>query len=265
MKTFDLNKMPELIKILFKIQQTLADTNSKETLRFHYKKIDELLRQTQILVVWKDLLHKRRPDLPKELIPEIFMDAYISVAFACMGMYKQANVSLRGELETALRLVYFSTHQVEFRWWYKKEKDKGETDYLRKNDPIGEGYAYFRQLEEIRNFQEKCKDEGHKIILFDEINKLYSKLSQFVHSGVSSFQTTSDRFSPRYDNDKFKSWVKNFEEVQKYVNTIVILGFKKEFLALNIDIQKKILKVVGDKNYKKGLRKSLNLKFRGPI
>lgn len=265
MKTFDLNKMPELIKILFKIQQTLVDTNSKETLRLHHKKIDELLRQTQVLVEWKVLLRKICPDLSKELIPEIFMDAYISIAFACMGMYKPANVSLRRELEIALRLVYFSTHQVEFRWWYKKEKAKGEAEYLRKNNPLSEGYAYFRQLEEIRNFQDKCKDEGHKIILFDEINKLYGKLSQFVHSAVSSFQTTSYRVSPKYDKEKFKNWVKNFEETQRYVNTIMILGFKKEFLALNIDIQKKILKVVGDKNYKKGLRKSLNLKFRRPI
>jgi len=256
MKTFDENRLLELTKIMYEIQQKWSDKNCKETLRIHHREIEKLLQKTQVFATWKSKVANKYK-VAKELIPEIFMDAYISIPFACMGLYKQANVCLRAQLETALRLVYFSTHPVEFKWWYE-----GSAWYLeaKSKDVWGIEYKYFRQLEEVKNF-EKASNFG----LFDNIKNFYKVLSKYVHGGVASFQTSPNRISPKYIKGEFNKWVANFRKVQKYVNTVLILGFSETFKASGADIQRKILKVVENDKCKTGLRQSLGLRIRGRI
>lgn len=256
MKTFDLNKMSELTKILFKIQQTWIDSNSKETLRIHHNIIEELLQRTQILVFWKN--RSQRQDIfLTELIPEIFMDAYISVSFACFGLYKQANVCLRGQLETALRLVYFSTHPVEYGWWKKGSEWFLEAQF---KDVWGKAYQYFRQLEKIKDFE-----QSSGIHLIDNIKTFYKNLSKFVHGGATSFQTRPNRISPKYLRKEFNDWKNCFGEVQKYVNTLLILGFGEVFKNMTDSEKRDILKALHDPKYKTGIKKILGLKIRGRI
>jgi len=253
MKTFKLNKMPELTKSMFEIQQRgWIDTNCKETLRIHHRKVEKLLEETQILVYWKNQTHQKYQGVLKELIPEIFMDAYISISFASIGLYKQANACLRGELETALRLVYFSTHPVEYAWW-----KKGSEWYLeaQSKDVWGKEYQYFRQLEEVKNL-EKSVSSLH---LFTNIKTFYGKLSKFVHGGASSFQTRPERISPKYWRREFSDWAKNFQEVQKYVNTILVCGFVEVFKNMTGEHKKVILKVVSNSKYQLAIKKSLGL------
>ncbi len=256
MRTFKLEKMPTLTRNMFEIQQSWIGKNCTETLRIHYREIEELLEQTQILVFWKNYSQQQDAFL-KELIPEIFMDAYISVSFACFGLYKQANVCLRGQLETALRLVYFSTHPVEYGWW-----KKGSEWFLeaQSKDVWGKEYQYFRQLEKIKDFE-----KSSEVSLIDNIRTFYKNLSKFVHGGATSFQTRPNRISPKYLRKEFNDWKNCFREVQKYVNTLLILGFVEVFKNMADNEKRDILKALHDEKYKTGIRKYLGLKIRGRI
>lgn len=256
MKTFDINRMSDLTRNMFQIQQSWIGKNCKETLRIHYGEIEELLQQTQILVFWKN--HSQRQDIfSKELVPEIFMDAYISVSFACFGLYKQANACLRGQLETALRLVYFSTHPVEYSWW-----KKGSEWFLeaQSKDVWGKEYQYFRQLDSIKGFE-----ISSGINLMNDIKTFYKKLSKFVHGGATSFQTRPNRISPEYLKKEFNEWRFCFAEVQKFVNTILILGFSNAFKNMTEKEKRGILKALHDQRYKAGIKKYLGLKIKGRI
>ena len=182
------------------------------------------------------------------------------------GLYKQANVSLRAELEMALRLVYFSTHRTEFKWWYEGK------DYFGTRDVWGEKYSYFERLEKFKHFdrtirsrngQENTEQRGGSK-LFNDISVLYNKLSRYVHSGVVSFQARG-RLSPKYKTEEFNSWAGNFRDAQRYVNTILALGFSEEFERSGSSIQRKVLRAIGSGNYKKALRQSLHLRLRGGV
>lgn len=258
MRTFNVNRLPELTRSTYESQQRWGDKNWKDTLKKHYKEIEKLLQKIGVFDSWKNILGNKYGKVAGELVPEIFLDAYISVHFACMGLYKQANICLRTQLETALRLVFFSMHPVEFKWWY--ESNEWYRGSLRTKDVWGDGYRYFEQLETVKKFDKICNGK-----LFNSIRRIYKILSRYVHSGVLSFQTTPVRVSPKYKIDAFRKWRDNFRDVQDYVNTIFSLGFADEFQGVSLNNQKKILKVVRNDKFKRGLRKSLGLKFRGRI
>ncbi len=248
------NSLPELTKSMFLGQQKWSASNWDDTLKKHSRDVEKLLNKIKIFDLWKEILETKYGGVSNELIPEIIMDAYISVHFACMGLYKQANVCLRAQLETALRLVHFSTHSIEFKWWRDGSVDLGGQEWW------GKGYDYFCRLEEIKAF-EKASNQ----MLFNAVKKIYKILSRYVHSEVPSFQTTQFRLSPKYRIDSYKKWSDNFKEVQDCINTLFSLGFSVEFKARNTNDQKKVLRIIRFEKFKKGLRKSLLLKFKGRI
>ena len=257
MKKFDENKLPPLAKIMYVSQQKWGQENWKATLTAHARGINILLESICVFDSWKKILSTKYGKVAKELIPEIFMDSYMSVHFACMGLYKQANICLRAQLETSLRLVYFSTHPVEFKWWCE-----GKDWYLdpKFKDVWGPGYLYFEMLEEVECFDKTCSPK-----LFSRIKTFYKTLSQYVHGSVRSFQTNPSRISPKYKIDEYRNWETNLKNVQKYANTVLILGFAEVFKTQNTTVQRDILKIIKDRDYTKGLRKSLKLRIRGRI
>lgn len=257
MAKFDPNNLPDLTKSMYVAQQNWSEQNWKDTLLKHSKEVEELFEKIKVYDLWENILRDTHGSISNDLIPEIRMDAILSVHFACMGLYKQANVCLRAQLETALRLVYFSTHPIEFKWW---RNDNEWYLGLGGKDVWGKGYEYFYQLDEVKAFEKASNQK-----FFDAISKIYKVLSKYVHSGVPSFQTTQFRLSPKYKIDSYKKWGGNFKEVQDYINTLFSLGFSVEFKAQNAINQKKVLRVIRFAEFKKGVRKSLDLRFRGRI
>jgi len=257
MRKFNENKLPTLAKIMYNSQQKWVQENWKATLAAHANGINALLDSIGVFDVWKKVLSNKYGKISKELIPEIFMDSYMSAHFACMGLYKQANVCLRSQLETSLRLVYFSTHPVEYKWWCE-----GSTWYLgsKFKDVWGPSYQYFEMLEEVKCFHKSCN-----LGLFKSIPDFYKTLSQYVHGSAQSFLTKPNRISPKYNIGEYKKWETNFKDVQKYSNTIFVLGFAEVFRAEDVPVQRAILKIIKDKGYKNGLRKSLKLRISGRI
>ena len=260
MKRFNPNRLPALTKSVYVSQQKWVEKNWKDTLKDNEREIERLLNKVCVFDIWKSALDNKF-EVSKIMMPEIFMEANLSVHYACMGLYKQAHACLRAQLETTLRLVYFSTHSVEFGWWQGGK----EKYFIGKQDVWADSYQYFKKLEEVINFQRKCKENGDSFDLFKDVGRLYGKLSSYVHSGKVSFQTTPDRFSPKYKKSNFNIWAKSFLDCQKYINAILILGFSKDFKIIGLNNKKDILRVVEERKYKRGLRASLNLKFRGRI
>lgn len=236
-------------------QEKWRNKNWEETLREHKSGIEKLIEKINLFDIWSNSLQDN--DAAKRLIPEIFMDGYISIHFAGYGLYKYANICLRSQLETTLRLIYFSTHPVEFDWWCRGNEwyRKG----LATKDVWGEKYEYFRQLEYVKKFEKEC-DRDKK--LFEEgqrVNKIYHTLSKYVHTSAFSFQTKPDDFSPKYKIEEFMKWVDNFKEIQEYINILLIFGFPKEFEKLNSTGQEKIREIaIESPHYKEKLKEVLD-------
>src|SRR3989304_7886553 len=148
MAKFDPNNLPELTKSMYVAQQNWSAQNWKDTLLKHSKEVEELFKKIKVYDLWENILRDKHGSVSNDLIPEIRMDAILSVHFACMGLYKQANVCLRAQLETALRLVHFSTHPVEFKWWRDGIVDLGGQEWW------GKGYDYFCRLVKVKGFHE---------------------------------------------------------------------------------------------------------------
>lgn len=259
MAKFRVDRLPPLARSMFESQLNWGDKNWKDTFRSHAREVNGLLDDISIFDLWKKTLGNKYGKIGQELLPEIFMDAYVSVHFACMGLYKQGHVCLRAELETALRLVYFAVHPVEYSWWCSGK------DYFKKRDVWAEDYRYYRQLDEVQKFQQTCKQDGHKVNVLDGVKDLYGKLSQYVHTGRTTFLTTPDRFAPKYREPEFRKWLKAFRETQKHISVILVLGFHEDFKGIALPMQKRILKSTHEEKIKRGLRKSLALKFVGAI
>lgn len=251
------NDLPELTKTMHKSQEKWRTENWNQTLDKHKKEIEELLQKVSVFDVWSNSLQDN--EAAKKLIPEIFIDGYISLHFTCFGLYKYANICLRSQLETALRLIYFSTHPVEFDWWCKGNEwyRKG----LRARDVWGEGFKYFTQLEYVKKFEKNCKKEKRLFQESQKIKKIYRKLSGYVHTSALAFQTKPEELliSPKYQLGEFKRWSKSFVEVQEYINILLVLSFYREFGKLGETNQERIEKIgIETSHYRKTLKKVLS-------
>lgn len=254
MKIFRVDSLPRLTKIMYDSQLRLNTKNWEDTLKTNYGEIEKLLEMVSVFDTWKNTLERKYGNVARDLIKETFMDAYMSIHFSCMALYKQAHVSLRAELESVLRLVYFSSHPIEFKWW------KEDRDYFKRKHVWGDNYEYFMRLEEVHSFNTKAK-----VQLFNEVASIYHTLSKYVHGSFPAFQTTRIGVAPTYQLGEFRKWVGRFKEVQRYVNTVLALGFSEEFKLSGVANQRKILKVIGNTVYKKGLKQALALKIKGRI
>lgn len=256
MPIFKVRDLPELTKSIHKGQAKWRDKNWKKTLSTHSSELEKLLKRISVFSRWRNKL--QQSDAAKKLFPEIFIDAFSSVHFACFGLYKYANMCLRSELETTLRLIFFSTHPVEFSWWLKG-KSVYRDIYSQANDVWGPGYIYFKNLENIQKFEMNC-DKAKQ--LFSEgckLKKMYTTLSQFIHSGAGHFQSRPSGFIPAYELDEFKQWYSRCNEAQTYINILLALTFSEEFKGMTPTSRNAILDVgIGDE-YKEIVKNTLDV------
>jgi hypothetical protein len=124
------------------------------TLSSHKKEIQNISKKPPFFDFWTNILSDNAVAL--HFFPEIFFDSYMSIQFACMGLYKYAIMCLRSELESTLKLIYFSDHPIEFKWWINGNEIDGITS---KRNVWGEGYIYFQNLDNIKLFNSKFNDK----------------------------------------------------------------------------------------------------------
>jgi hypothetical protein len=256
-KKFDKRKLPRLAGNLHATQQLLK-RNVEDSLLDKSSEIENALTRADLIAEWKAVLHDKYGDLSDALIDEIFIDVWLSVNFACTGLYKQAHVCLRASLEMTLRLVYFSKHPIEYSWWCD-----GKSEDLKDKNSRGEDRSYFGRLESFQKFEKTAKKSGKAVPkLIDKIKNEYSQLSKYVHGNKDRFQT-GKKISPKYVMGEFNKWNKHFNDIITYMNTVLMLGFSEEVKAKNLATKKKLLKNISIANYKSFLRKTLPIKFKG--
>jgi len=214
-------KLPRLTEEMHKAYIKWSSNNFDKTLSKHSKETEKMINKISAFDLWSDCLHDN--NAAKKLIPEIFWDAYMSIIFSTLSLYKYAYMCLRSQLETTLRLVYFSSHPIEFNWW--QEENKWYKGKLIINRVWGKGYDYFENLEFIKLFENKCRKDMQLFANGNKLRKLYQNLSQYVHSSARSLQTAATRLSPKYKISEFNKWKKSFSDLHEYINIIFILTF----------------------------------------
>ncbi len=247
MPSFRIEDLHELIKTTHESQNNWRKSNWEKTLKDHNDELENLLKKINTLNLWSNKLQRIKP--AEKLIPEIFIDTYMSLHLACFGLYKYAHMCLRSGSETVLRLVFFSTHPVEFEWW--SEGSEWYIEGSKKTEVWGPGYEYFTQLRNIKEFDRLC-DTNKKILSTSGsgIRGIHKKLSKFIHSGAGYLQTRVDRLSPEYNLQKFKIWIETAKKIQEYINIILILGFPEEFKDLRTSERKEIIDIgIEDDHY----------------
>lgn len=245
--------LPDNVRVMHESQENWRKKAWEETLKKHKNELEKMLEKMNLFDVWSDALQQN--EATKRLLPEIFMDGYLAIHFAGYGLYKYANICLRSQLETALRLIYFSTHPIEFNWWCS-----GNESYrsgLANKDVWGEGYQYFQELDHVKQFERKCSEAQRLFRGGKKVSNIYKKLSTYVHSGMFSLQTKPDEFSPRYKIADLRHWCGNFNEIQLYINLLLILGFLKEFRKMREGEKNRILQVGISTNYRSKLQEML--------
>jgi hypothetical protein len=123
----------------------------------------------------------------------------------------------------------------------------------------GKGYAYFIKLPNFKRFENKCKEN---LKLFEgkrNVGRKYQKLSKFIHSGASFFQTGPERISPEYKIGKFKQWGSEWKNVQNYVNVILAIEFEEDMKGVNIENCKLIINLGVEKPYRAILKRFLKI------
>ena len=256
MVVFKIGNLPTEVKNIHESQNKWRGKNWKETLKKHSQDIEKLLKKINLFDIWSNKL--QTIPATKALIREIFMDAFISIHFAGYALYKYANMCLRSELEMALRLIFFSTHPTEFKWWTEGN------EWYRKSqnypDVWGRSYHYFEYLDNIKEFEELC-DEDKKLFGGSgiDIKKIHKILSKSIHSGAGYFQTRPDRISPKYNISEFNNWHKIYEKVQSYINILLVLSFKDKFKDMTPVQKNKILDRGMDNYHKERVKQVIGL------
>lgn len=222
----------------------------QKTLANHGNQIEDSLKKLDVLSIWSTNFDTITS--AQELIPETWMDGYVSLTFAGMGLHKYANMSLRSSLETALRFVYFSTHPIEFNWWKNGSRwyiDEGFTH------PWGRKFKYFSNLTAFIEFERVCPN--HKKFFGRSRNSLkglYRRLSESIHTRVGQFQTSETSFSPFYDKKRFIEWFMFFRNTQTCINIAFALGAKEQFKKIRARDRQTILNIGVGYYYKKELK-----------
>lgn len=255
MPAFRVNQLPTETKRVHESQNIWRKKNWEKTFADHKDDIERMIQKLNLFDIWSNKLQKI--SAAKTLIPEIFMDAYISIHFASYGLYKYANMCLRSELETALRLIFFSKHEVEFDWWL--EGDEWYRERQNYPDVWGRSYTYFQNLKPIKDFERACADHMKLFSGDAKISNVYKKLSKSIHSSAKHFQTRPDRVSPRYDLEELKRWIDVYIGIQTYIQILLSLSFADEFKDLKKGERKKILEKGIEEYYRERVKQALGI------
>lgn len=248
MPLFKKADIPEKSQIMHSSQNRWRKKNWEDSLKNQGNKLEDLLSLIEVFDTWKNRLPK--DDATKSLSREIYSDAYMSIHLACFGLYKNAYMSLRSQLETALRLIYFSSHPLEYKLWLDGD-EKWIGDLLRSSDVWGTNFKYFMYIPEV-NKLENTLNQNLRLINSNtaKLKDVYGKLSKHVHSGGPFLQTRQGHLSPKYNQPEFDLWYGIYKDVQKYINILFALCFLDSFKKMPAGESDLILNLAIGSDYK---------------
>jgi hypothetical protein len=250
MPSFKVSNLPEKTRVMHETQTKWRKKNWEDTLKNHSNDLENLISLIGLFDIWKNRLPRK--DVTRSLSREIYTDAYFSIHLACFGLYKNAYMSLRSQFETAMRLIYFSNHPVEYKLWQSGD-EKWMGDLLKGSDVWGQSFKYFIYIPEISELEERI---SHKDNLWltkgdsPKLREIYGKLSKHVHSVGPYLQTRSGRLSTKYNQNEFETWYEMFSDVQKYISILFALCFAEKFKNMPTHEREQILDLAIGSDYK---------------
>lgn len=245
-----LTKFSPEMQEFYKTYEKWSGKSWQTSLSAHEKEILKLSRKPRFFDFWTNNLSDN--PVAVHFFPEIFFDSYMSIHFACMGLYKYAIMCLRSELESTLKMIYFTDHPVEFNWWVNGIEIDGITS---KKHVWGDSYLYFENLENIKKFNSKFKERSK---LINNIKKIYSDYSKYVHTSAKSFQTSPSKISPKYNIKNFKDWELKFNTTQGYIHILLILTYFNKFKSADQTDRDNLIKnCVTNPNYNRKLKDTI--------
>ncbi len=169
-------------------------------------------------------------------------------------------MSLRSQFETAMRLIYFSSHPLEYELWQHGD-EKWMGDLLKGSDVWGQNFKYFIYIPEIKALETAITQHDLWLTKGDKpkLKVIYSKLSKHVHSVGPYLQTRSGRLSIKYNEEEFESWHEMFGDVQKYINILFALSFADQFKKMPPDEINQILNIAIGSDYQDLVKQVCNL------
>lgn len=257
MPRFKISDLPENALNMHKTQGKWRNRNWNNSLKNHSNELEDLLSLIELFSFWMTRLPTG--DATSSLSKEIYTDAYFSIHLACFGLYKNAYMCLRSQFETAMRLIYFSSHPFEYKLWLS-EDEKWKKDLLSGSDVWGQGFKYFAYMPKIKELESLTPNTWLLKGNNPKLRTIYSKLSRHVHSsGPSYLQTRHGRLSPEYKEDEFIEWQGIFKDVQKYINILFALCFPNEFENMPSNKRNEILDIAIGTDYKDLVNRVLGL------
>ncbi|MCK4729895.1 MAG: hypothetical protein KAT28_01110 [Candidatus Aenigmarchaeota archaeon] len=248
MVRFQINNLPTLIKTVHNAQKIWRKQNWEKSIIDQDNNIEKVLEILNLYGKWKNKFHGDK--IAEKIMPEIFADGINGLHFALLGLYKYANMCLRSQMESALRMIYFIDHKIEYDWWLN---DNEWYINVKQKYVWGSDFTYFKQLSKIDTFDQQCNANkkiysGRKT--GDLLKRLYAQLSKSIHTSADHFQTSTGRYSPKYDEAKFQEWIKNCNDLQCYIMISLILAFPDIFKKMTSSEQDSILnKAIVDLDY----------------
>ncbi len=257
MPNFKISDLPEKTKIMHDTQIKWRKKNWLETLKNHSNDLEDLLALIELFDFWKNRL--TRNEASKYLFKEIYSDAYYSIDLAGVGLYKNSYMSLRSEFETAMRLIYYSTHPLEFKLWQRGD-EKWIGELLKGPDVWGQNFKYFMYIPEMIEIEEHTP-ANLKLINGNnpKLRVLYKNLSKHVHSVGPYLQTRFGRLAVKYNIDEYNSWIEMFKEVQKFINILFALCFSDKFKNMPSGESDQILNVAIGTDYQNLVKQAIGL------
>ena len=254
MDRFKIDDLPPLVKTVHNAQKKWRKQNWEMSIIDQDDDIERVLEILNIYGKWKNKFHGDK--IAEKIMPEIFTDGINGLHFALLGLYKYANMCLRAQMESALRMIYFINHKIEYEWWLN---DNEWYINVKQKYVWGSDFIYFKQLSKINAFDQQCVNDKR---IYSGNNKkgnllkgLYSQLSKSIHTSADYFQTSTGRYSPKYDKEKFQEWIKNCNDLQCYIMISLILAFPHIFKEMTPTEQNHILnKAIIDPNYIQEIR-----------
>lgn len=253
MARFKIDDLPQLLKAVHNAQNKWRKQNWKKSIIDESNEIEKVLEILNLYGKWKNKFHG--DIIAEKIIPEIFADGINGLHFALLGLYKYANMCLRSQMESALRMIYFIDHKIEYEWWLN---DNEWYLNIKQTYVWGSDFIYFKQLSKINAFDRQCN--ANKRIYSgkksgDLLKILYAQLSKSIHTSADYFQTSTGRYSPKYDKAKFQEWIKNCNDLQCYIMISLILAFPHIFKEMTTTEQSHILnKAIIDPDYIQKIR-----------
>uniref|UniRef100_UPI004026222F hypothetical protein n=1 Tax=Roseburia faecis TaxID=301302 RepID=UPI004026222F len=156
--------------------------------------------------------------------------------FLCMGLYKNAYMSLRGYLELTLFGIELSSSDFEFRLWKEGSKDVHWSEIIDCDKGI-----FSKQYVEAYN--KTLVGEREKAC--QVAKEQYRKCSEYIHSG---YKVIKEGIDVAFEQNTFNEFCSSVKQINRIITYVFCVRYKEKILIPEIkeQLQDSILDELSD-------------------